>query len=285
MIDDFLWKFRGASFLRSVKMATKELRCNALILRESTSMRRDALDPTSASLKKCFEPIHDSLWNDCRPGTDPAVHERLFGVAPQPQEVKTYRLWKARYRKLVDHVRAVEDYCRAGQERFPAAASKFEYLRLQVVEKLESPPEWATTKYHEQLRGIADALRDISILTIGDVLKALGNSEAESTAASAKGSNRKHEKCTSRFAGRTIRSLAIDSNGTTFTIHRQYVYKITAKQAIEFLDKLIESYEKTNQPVRTDIKLASVFKRGDAMRFRKQYMVAKHGCVRLNIPN
>ena len=284
MIDDFLWKFRGTSFIRSLKAATKELRRNACVLKDSAKMKRDAVDPTSKSLKKCFEPIEDSLWNDCRPGLDPNDRERMFGDKPTSQEVKIFRIWKARYKTLEEYVRAVEGYCRAGQERFPVAASKYEFIRLQIIEKLESPPEWASVKYHEQIKGIKDALRDISILTIGDVLKAVGSADTIAKSAGEKVSRRKHDKCTSRFAGRTVRNLFVAADGITFTVCRDYTYKITAKQAIEFLDKLIESYEKTNQPVKAEFQVAAVFKRGDAMRFKKRFMVCKNGFVYLNIP-
>lgn len=283
-MDDYIWKMRGASFLRSLKVAVEELQRNTCILKNETAMKRDAVDPSSASLKKCFEPIHNSLWNECRPGCDPKVCERMFGIKPKPEEIRSYRIWKARFLKLKNYVLAVEDYCRAGQERFPVAASKYEFIRLQIVEKLESSPEWASAKYHEQIKGIKEALRDISIFTIGDVLKAVGSTGASDKSASEKVSRRKHGKCTSRFAGRTIRNLFVAADGITFTVCRDYTYKITAKQAIEFLDKLIESYEKTNQPVKAEFQVAAVFKRGDAMRFKKRFMVCKNGFVHLNIP-
>ena len=283
-MDDYIWKMRGASFLRSLRVAVEELQRNTSILKNETAMKRDAVDPSSASLKKCFEPIHDSLWSYCQHGVDPRVLERIFGSKPEPQEVKAYRVAHTRYLKLKNYVLAVEDYCRAGQERFPVAASKYEFIRLQIIEKLESPPEWASLKYHEQIKGIKDALRDISILTIGDVLKAVGSADTIAKSAGEKVSRRKHDKCTSRFAGRTIRNLFVATDGITFTVCRDYTYKITAKQAIEFLDKLIESYEKTNQPVKAEFQVAAVFKRGDAMRFKKRFMVCKNGSVHLNIP-
>ena len=284
-MDDYIWKMRGASFLKSLRVASEELQRNTRILKDELHMEKEALDPSSASLKKCFEPIHDSLWNYCQTGVDPKVLERMFGTKPKPQELKAYRVAKARYLKLKNYVLAVEDYCRAGQERFPVAASKYEFIRLQIIDKLESQPEWATSKCNEQIKGIKDALREVSILTIGDVLKAVGSPQVAVKSADEKVSRRKHSKCTSRFAGRTIRNLSIAADGSTFIVCREYKYKITAKQAIEFLDKIIDSYEKTNQPVKAEFQVASVFKRGDAMRFRKRFMVCKNGFVKLNIPN
>lgn len=284
MIDEFLWKHRGPAFLRSLTEAAKELRRNARALKNDAVLNRDVVDPTSKSLKRCFGPIRDCLWDDCRPGYNPLSLQALFGTEPKPKEVKTYRIWKARYQKVKDHVRAIEEYCRAGQERFPNVAAKYEFIRLEVIRKCESPPESMTAKHHEQINSIMNALNEISILTIGDLVRAAKASDADEKVAGGKTEKRKHGKCTSRFAGRTIRNLSVAADGVTFTVCRDYTYKITAKQAIEFLDKLIESYEKTNQPVKAEFQVAAVFKRGDAMRFKKRFMVCKNGSVHLNIP-
>ncbi len=270
--------------MRILRVATEELKRNTCALRMPSPINRDVVDPTSASMKKCFSPIQDSLFDNCRPGVDPEIRVKVFGDKPSPQEIKTYRIWKARYDKIKDYVRSVEYYCRAGQERFPSAAAKYEFIRLQVIKKFESPPDWATAPYREQLNGIMDALREISILTIGDVIgaeveKGMGRGMADS-----KSSKPLRGKCTSRFAGRTIRNLSVSAGGNTFIVCRDYTYKITAKQAIEFLDKLIESYEKTNKPVKAEFQVAAVFKRGDAARFKKRFMVCKNGFVSLNIP-
>ena len=284
MIDEFLWKHRGPAFLRSLTEAAKELRRNARALKNDAVLNRDVVDPTSKSLKKCFCPIRDSLWDACRPGYNPLSLQTLFGTEPKPNEVKTYCVWKARYQKVKDHVRAIEEYCRAGQERFPYAAAKYEFIRLEVIRKCESPLESLTVKYHEQINSIMNALNEISILTIGDVVRAAKTSDAGGKLTDGKTEKRKHGKCTSRFAGRTVRNLSVAADGITFTVCRDYTYEITAKQAIEFLDKLIESYERTNQPVKAEFQVAAVFKRGDAMRFKKRFMVCKNGFVYLDIP-
>lgn len=283
-MDGLVWQMRGAAFLRSIQAAIEELRANTQALKGEQPLGRDVVDPTSDSLKKCFTPLYDSLWDECRPGCDPAVREMVFGDKPTPEEVKNHRVWKARFKKIEEHVRAIEEYCRAGQVRFPVAAAKYEFLRLEVIRKCESPFEWATVRYHEQLDGIRNALREISILTIGDVLQAVAPRDSERMKTNdPECLTRRRSKCTSRFAGRTIRNLSIASDGVTFTVSRQYTYQITAKKAIEFLDKLIDSYEKTNEPIRAEFQVASVFKRKDAMRFRKRFMICKNHYVRLNI--
>ena len=79
-MDEWLWETRGAAFLRSVQEAANELRRNALSIKNDPILNRDALDPTSESLKKCFDPLYDSLWDYCRPvGT---AFQRTDGMAP-----------------------------------------------------------------------------------------------------------------------------------------------------------------------------------------------------------
>lgn len=285
MIDEFIWRFRGPAFLKSLTVATRELRKNARALKDDVILNRDVVDPTSKSLKRCFDPIRDSLWDSCKPGYNPVRLKAIFGDEPKQDEVKTYRVWKARYEKVKDHVRAVEEYCRAGQERFPNAAAKYEFIRLEIIRKCESPQKSMTAEYYAQIDGIKKALDEISIMTIGDVVKAWTRPPAAEDTVDDKTRKRKHGKCTSRFAGRTIRNLSVAADGVTFTVCRNYTYKITAKQAIEFLDKLIDSYEKTNQPVKAEFQVSSVFKRGDALRFKKRFMVCKNGHVFLNIPS
>lgn len=287
MNDDIAWKCRGPAFLRSLKVATGELRLNVKALKSDSRCDRDVVDPTSETLKRCFAPVREyELWCHCHPGYDPAARARIFGDKPTKQELLDYRKGKRVYKKLTDYVKAVEGFCRAGQVRFPVAASKYETIRLQVLQMGEELNCWLETdKIRAAERAVYDALKEISILTIREVLGPVRESREEPLPSVGKLVRRKREKCTSRFAGREIRNLLIAKDGVTFTVCREYVYKITAKQAILFLDKLIESYEKTNQPVKVDFQLASVFKRGDAMRLRKRFMVSKNGCVRLNIPN